>query len=107
MGGDMTVKELTDVLSSIELVRITKGRGGKYERSKDDLYIGWLGELKASPEHISPETWKAEVKHFAAVQDIKHNKWRELGLMQPLEPGKYPQYSFSDLTMSTYYTIYI
>ena len=47
-GGDMTVKELTDVLSSIELVRITKGRGGKYERSKDDLYIGWLGELKAS-----------------------------------------------------------
>lgn len=34
----MTVKELTGVLSSIELVRITKGRGGKYERSKDDLY---------------------------------------------------------------------
>ena len=103
----MTVKELTDVLSSIELVRITKGRGSKYERSKDDLYIGWLGELKASPEHISPETWNAEVKHFAAVQDIKHKKWRELGLMQPLEPGKYPQYSFSDLTISTYYTIYI
>lgn len=103
----MTVKELTDVLSNIERVRITKGRGGKYERSKDDLYIGWLGELKASPEHIRPETWNAEVKHFAAVQDIKHKKWRELGLMQPLEPGRYPQYSFSDLTMSTYYTIYI
>lgn len=103
----MTVKELTDVLSSIELVRITKERGNKYERSKDDLYIGWLGELKASPEHISPETWNAEVKHFAAVQDIKHKKWQELGLIQPLEPGKYPQYSFSDLTMSTYYTIYI
>ena len=98
----MTVKELTDVLSNIERVRITKGRGNKYERSKADLYIGWLGELKANPK-----TWKAEVKHFAAEPDIKHKNWRELGLMQPLEPGKYPQYSFSDLTMSIYYTIYI
>ena len=103
----MTVKELTDVLSNIERVRITKGRGNKYERGEADLYIGWLGELKANPKHISPETWKAEAKHFAAVPNIRHKKWRELGLMQPLEPGKYPQYSFNDLTMSTYYTIYI
>ena len=68
----MTVKELTNALCSIELVRITKGRGNRYERNEADLYIGWLGELKANPEHISPETWKAEVKHFSAVPDIKH-----------------------------------
>ena len=76
----MTVKELTDILSNIERVRITKGRGNKYERNEADLYIGWLGELKANPEHISPETWNEEVKHFAAVSDIKHKNWRELGL---------------------------
>lgn len=103
----MTVKEQTDVLSSIERIRITTESGGKYERSTEDIYIGWLGELKANPEHISPEIWEKEVKHFKAVPDIKHKRWEELGLMQPLEPGKYPQYSFSDLIMSTYYTICI
>ena len=103
----MTVKELTDRISNITLVRIRKGRGNEYERSKEDLYIGWLGDLVAFPESISREVWNAEVKRFAAVPEIKHKDWQRLGLMQPLEPGRHPQYSFSDLTMSIYYTIYI
>lgn len=38
---------------------------------------------------------------------IIEGKWKELGLMKPLEPDQTAQYKFSDLQMSLYYTIYI
>mgnify|MGYP000145092964 FL=1 len=48
-----------------------------------------------------------EVKKFRAVPEITHRRWKELGLMKPLEPDQTAQYKFSDLQMSLYYTIYI
>lgn len=42
-----------------------------------------------------------------AVPEITHRRWKELGLMKPLEPEQTAQYKFSDLQMSLYYTIYI
>lgn len=42
-----------------------------------------------------------------AVPEITHRRWKELGLMKPLEPDQTTQYKFSDLQMSLYYTIYI
>jgi site-specific DNA-cytosine methylase len=48
-----------------------------------------------------------EVKKFRAVPEITHRRWKELGLMKPLEPEQTAQYKFSDLQMSLYYTIYI
>ena len=42
-----------------------------------------------------------------AVPEITHRRWKELGLMKPLEPDQTAQYKFSDLQMSLYYTIYI
>lgn len=48
-----------------------------------------------------------EVKKFRAVPEITHRRWKELGLLKPLEPDQTAQYKFSDLQMSLYYTIYI
>lgn len=56
------------------------------------------------PERLCSEH---EVKKFRAVPEITHRRWKELGLMKPLEPDQTAQYKFSDLQMSLYYTIYI
>lgn len=34
-------------------------------------------------------------------------KWRKRGLMAPLQPQETPEYSFSDLQMNLYNTIYL
>ena len=62
----------------------------------------FIGTLK-----ISDRLRIIEVKKFRAVPEITHRRWKELGLMKPLEPEQTAQYKFSDLQMSLYYTIYI
>lgn len=63
--------------------------------------------MREDKSQISKEIWQAEVKDFAVVPDIQHKDWQKLGLMKPLEPGEHPQYKFSDLTMTLYYTFCI
>lgn len=63
--------------------------------------------MREDKSQISKEIWRAEVKDFAVVPDIRHKDWQKLGLMKPLEPGEHPQYKFSDLTMTLYYTFFI
>jgi hypothetical protein len=92
---------------SLTRIRIVKGKGSRYETSEADVYIGWLGILREDKSQISKEIWRAEVKDFAVVPDIRHKDWQKLGLMKPLEPGEHPQYKFSDLTMTLYYTFFI
>ena len=67
-------------------------------------------ERRRKEERISEEYRKYsghEVKKFRAVPEITHRRWKELGLLKPLEPDQTAQYKFSDLQMSLYYTIYI
>lgn len=48
-----------------------------------------------------------EVKRFSAAPEIRHKEWRKRGLMAPLQPQETPEYSFSDLQMNLYNTIYL
>lgn len=94
----MKVKELLDVVTNPTMLRIMRG--------KKDLYTGYKGMVHY--EHGNEPEWMEEtVKKFAAVPEIRHKQYREKGLTEPLLPEEMPQYSFSDLMMTLYYTITI
>ena len=80
-------------------------------RGGADVYVGYLAAFKPFADHEISEEYRKysghEVKKFRAVPEITHRRWKELGLMKPLEPDQTAQYKFSDLQMSLYYTIYI
>lgn len=80
-------------------------------RAKQRVYVGYLAAFKPFADHEISEEYRKysehEVKKFRAVPEITHRRWKELGLMKPLEPDQTAQYKFSDLQMSLYYTIYI
>lgn len=99
----MTVKEFIGTLESSDRLRIIKG--------KAEVYVGYLTAFKPFADHEISEEYRKysehEVKKFRAVPEITHRRWKELGLMKPLEPDQTAQYKFSDLQMSLYYTIYI
>lgn len=70
------------------------------------MFVGFLGVLRLKTElfdSIKGET----VRKFRSVMEITHKRWKELNLMRPLEPDETPDFSFSDLQMSLYYTFYI
>lgn len=94
----MTVKEFCSVISEASRLRIRRG--------KEDLYVGYLGVMKTDGE-IYRRIQDAEVKRFAADPELRHREWRQRELMPPLLPGETPDYSFSDLQMTLYYTITI
>ena len=95
----MTVEEFIGTLESSDRLRIIEG--------KAEVYVGF----KPFADHEISEEYRKyseyEVKKFRAVPEITHRRWKELGLMKPLEPDQTAQYKFSDLQMSLYYTIYI
>lgn len=93
----MTVKEQIAVFDSAVRLQIMK--------DKTELYLGYLANFQYC-QNIEA-ILEAEVKKFKAIPDIKHKQWKDKNLMKPLEPNETPQYSFSDLQMSLYYTIYI
>lgn len=94
----MTVGELFEVITSPDRLRIMQ--------QDEELYVGFLGVLKLETE-IFDELKDREVKKFRAVPEITHRQWKERNLMRPLEPEETPDFSFSDLQMKLYYTIYI
>lgn len=99
----MTVEEFIGTLESSDRLRIIEG--------KAEVYVGYLAAFKPFADHEISEEYRKyrehEVKKFRAVPEITHKRWKELGLMKPLEQDQTAQYKFSDLQMSLYYTIYI
>lgn len=81
----------------------TRGSKGAYIRYLRYTVDGWYSKKSEEYRKYSGH----EVKKFRAVPEITHRRWKELGLMKPLEPDQTAQYKFSDLQMSLYYTIYI
>ena len=87
---------------------IKKKRGGAEADKKRHVICISDGCLEEIGEYATKERClEVLVKKFRAVPEITHRRWKELGLMKPLEPDQTAQYKFSDLQMSLYYTIYI
>lgn len=94
----MTVEEFAGLIDRSDKVRIIKG--GQEE------FTGWLALLEMQ-EGIYGALREETVRKFRAVPELRHREWKERGLAAPLEPEETPEYSFSDLRMTLYYTIYI
>ena len=92
----MKLREFIGVFEQSERLRIVKD--GK------EIYTGY----KALMEHAGLEAvMDAEVKRFCPVPEIRHKEWKKRGLMPPMKPEETPEFSFSDLQMTLYNTIYI
>ena len=93
----MKLREFLTVFSNPDRIRIVK----------DDkaVYTGYLALIQHA-ENLE-ELMDAEVKRFSATPEIRHKEWKKRGLMAPLQPWETPEYSFADLQMSLYNTIYL
>lgn len=89
------LEDFLKTLSGADMMMIKKG--------EKVLFKGYLALMDLEKE--KPQYIRDKVEKFRAVPDIKHKNWEKLGLMKPLMPEETPQYSFSDLQMTLYYTI--
>lgn len=94
-----TVEDFVKLLTNPDRVRILK--------DDKEIFVGYLYSLTTEEQHNYDSIRNCEVKKFRAVPEIRHKKWQEKGLMQPLMPEEMAEYRFSDLQMSLYYTIHI
>ena len=94
----MTVKDIMTLLESPDRVRVIKGG--------EEIYNQYFANMQVDKEIIE-QIGDAEVKRFRAVPEIRHRRYKELGLMPPLKPEETPDYSFRDLQMCIYHTITI
>ena len=94
----MKLQELAGIIENSDEVRIIK--------DGNDIFTGWLAMLTMH-NAVYADIREDTVKKFRAVPEIRYKRWRELGLTRPLQPDEAPDYSFSDLQMSLYYTIYL
>lgn len=94
----MTVDDFIKTILSSARVRVVQ--------QEKDVFVGFLASLTSNTE-IYDRIKNKEITLFRAYPEIRHKRWKELNLMKPLEPEQTPDFSFSDLEMKLYYTIYI
>lgn len=93
----MTVEKFADaIINSDRMKIISQGQ---------EIYVGFLAKLRTMD--IFEQIRNKKIALFRAVPEIRHKSWKELELIPPIEPEQMPEYSFSDLRMTLYYTLYI
>lgn len=95
----MIFTEFEKLLHGPDMLRIMRG--------KEEVYKGYFGVMQYEEESRKNAIKNAEVVGFRAIPEIRHRRWREMGLDAPLLPEQLPQYCFCDLMMTLYYTIYL
>lgn len=93
----MKLREFLTVFEQSDRLRIVK--------NEKDVYTGFLA-LMAHAGNMEA-LMDAEVKRFRPTPEIRHKEWQKRGLMAPLQPQETSDYSFSDLQMNLYNTIYL
>lgn len=94
----MAVKDLIAVLEQSERVRVIEEGG-------TELYMGYIASLVfyGGYKQLLDKTVKGVRHHM----ELRHKRYAELGLCAPMHPEQTPDYSFSDLQLTSYYTIEI
>lgn len=95
----MTLQEFFGVIENSDRIRIIKDEA--------DVFTGYLATFRPQKRELFEQYKDEQIKKFRAVPEIRHKHWEELNLMKPLEPDETPDFSFSDLQMYLYYTIYL
>lgn len=91
----MTMKDIMPYLQNPDRMQVFK--------DGEEIFTGYKASLEM--QQMTSKLMDMEVESFRAIPEIKHKKWNELGLMKPLMPEETPEYSFSDLQLTLYYTI--
>lgn len=95
----VTVEELVNLTNKTGKLRVFEG--------KEQQYIGYMFDLIEYKQELW-QRWKHKlVKSFGFHLDIRHKNWKELGLMEPLEPDSIASYQYSDMQEEVYYEIYL
>ena len=99
----MKLKEQIEVLKNPDRIRIYKG--GKI------IYSGYLAMLQNIEQAITGDkqgiTGDETVTSIRVNTELRHRRWKELGLMKPFNKDETPDYNYSDLQETLYYDIYI
>lgn len=99
----MILEDLIGVIEKSDRLRIYKGG--------EEVFIGFVALLMPIYGQSGDQVYKSirdkEVKKLRVVPEIRHKEWERSDLMRPLQPEEMPEFCFSDLQMSLYYTIYI
>lgn len=95
----MTLQEFFGVIENSDRIRIIK--------DGVDVFAGYLAIFRQHKRELLEKHKNVKVRKFRAIPEIRHKQWKELNLMKPLEPEETPDFSFDDLQMSLYYTIYL
>ncbi len=93
----MAVKDLIAVLAQSERIRVIEG--------KTELYMGYIANF--IPYEVFGRLKDKTVKKFYHHMELRHKRYKELKLDAPIHPEQTPDYSFSDLQLTSYYTIEI
>lgn len=93
----MLLQEFIKLLAQSDRLRIVK--------NETEIFIGFLA-LFVMQEVYEDVRYHA-VKKFRAIMEIRPKNWKKLGLEEPIEPYILPEFSFSDMQMNLYYTIYL
>ena len=97
----MTLNQLIETLENPDMLRIIVD-----EQDVKDVFVGYLGIFHTKRELLE-KYGEQKVQRVRAVPEIRHKKWREMNLVQPLLPEETPDFSFADLQMKLYYQIMI
>ena len=93
----MAIKDLVAVLHETDRIRVIKGG--------EELYMGYIGNF--IPYEAFTRLKDKTVKRFYHYMELRHKRYRELGLTAPMHPEQKPNCLFSDMQITCYYTIEI
>lgn len=91
----MTLMDQLNVLHDTDMLHIRNTAG-------ETMYIGYKGILD---DNLKAEDLTRTVTAFRMIPEIRHKNYKNMGLTAPMQPEETPQWSFSDLMMTIYYTI--
>lgn len=107
----MKLSELLDAIDPSDTVRIIKGKCGNREPDLDPdveiIFAHYKDMLQYYPAAVAMLEANPEVKRLCVFPEIRHRKWKELGLIPPYKPEISTQYEFKDMEIRRYRDIYI